>query len=315
VIRALGEEPQVSSIVGAARREPEWQAEKTSWVAADVVHDDLDPLVRDSDVVVHLAWRFQPTHEPYTTWETNVIGTARLLESLARTERTALVYASSVGAYSPKDDDEPVDESWPTHGWPSAAYGREKAYVERLIDAYVAAHPDRRVVIMRPAFILQISAASQQRRLFVGPLLPGRLVRQGLVPVLPWPRGLRFQAVHADDAADAYRRAVVEPVRGTFNLAAGPVVTGQRVADLFGARLLDVRPTLIHASMAGAWRARMVPAAPELFEMALRLPVMDSRRATAELRWTPRHSALDAVQALLDGLRRGSGGPTPPLAA
>jgi UDP-glucose 4-epimerase len=150
------------------------------------------------------------------------------------TDGTALVYASSVGAYSPKDDDEPVDESWPTHGWPSAAYGREKAYVERLIDAYVAAHPDRRVVIMRPAFILQISAASQQRRLFVGPLLPGRLVRQGLVPVLPWPRGLRFQAVHADDAADAYRRAVVEPVRGrsTSQLAPSSLASGSPISSV-----------------------------------------------------------------------------------
>jgi UDP-glucose 4-epimerase len=315
VIKTLGEEPQVSSIVGVARRGPEWQPTKTRWVAADIVRDDLDPLVRDCDVVVHLAWQFQPTHEPYATWETNVIGTARLLDALARTEGTALVYASSVGAYSPKDDDEPVNEVWPTHGWPSAAYGREKAYAERLIDAYIAAHPYRRVAVMRPAFTFQTASASQQVRMFAGPLLQGRLVRRGLVPVLPWPRGLRFQAVHADDAADAYRRAVVEPVRGAFNVAAWPVITGQRLAELLDARLLEIPPKLIQASMGGAWRARLVPATPELFAMARRLPIMDTSRATTELGWTPRQSAFDAVQAFLDGLRSASGGPTPPLAA
>ena len=46
----------------------------------------------------------------------------------------AVVYASSVGAYSPSPKDRAVDEGWPTDGWPSAAYIREKAYLERVLD-------------------------------------------------------------------------------------------------------------------------------------------------------------------------------------
>ncbi len=50
--------------------------------------------------------------------------------------------------------------------------------------------------------------------------------------MLPGVRGLRFQALHTDDAADAYARAVVQEVRGPFNLAADPVIDGQVLAEL-----------------------------------------------------------------------------------
>jgi UDP-glucose 4-epimerase len=315
VVRALADEPRVDAITGVARRPPEWAPPKTQWAVADIAFDDLDPIVRGADAVIHLAWRFQPTHEPYVTWESNVIGSARLLDALARSEVPTLVYASSVGAYSPKTDDDPVDEAWPTHGWPTAGYGREKAYVERLLDAHAATYPDRRLVRLRSAFIFQETSASQQRRLFAGRLLPTALARRELIPILPWPRGLRFQALHADDAGDAYRRAVLEPVRGAFNVAAEPLVTGDRLADHLGARRVDIPPGLVRSSMSGAWQAHLVPASPELFEMARRLPIMSTHRAVGELGWSPRHSALDAIDGFLTGLRRRTAGPTPPLVA
>jgi nucleoside-diphosphate-sugar epimerase len=315
VIRALSAEPRVTSVVGLARRHPDWALPKTEWVSADIAVDDLVPLVRGADVVVHLAWQFQPTHDPYLTWTTNAVGTARVLDAVSEAEVPALVYASSVGAYSPRDDDTPVDEDWPTHGWPTAAYGREKAYTERLLDTFVHAHPERRVVRFRPAFIFQESSAMQQRRLFAGALLPTQIGHRGLVPVLPWPQGLRFQALHADDAADAYRLAVIESVAGAFNLAADPVITGERMAELLDARLVPVPSQLVRRSIGSAWHARLLPASPDLFEMAMRLPVMSAARATNELAWSPRHGADDAIREFLEGLRHRASGPTPPLAA
>lgn len=318
LLAALDAEPSVNEVVAVARRLPETsdsagETSEISWRAADIATDDLDTLLAGADAVVHLAWLFQPTHRADVTWANNVIGTSRLLEAVDRAGVRALVYSSSVGAYSPRADSEPVDESWPTHGASSAAYAREKAYVERLVDLFEERVPGCRVAILRPAFIFQRGAATQQRRLFGGPLVPGSLVRPELLPVLPLPRGLLLQTVHADDVAQALRAAVLADVSGAFNVCADDVLDGGDLATLFDARVGTVPPRLARAAASVAWRAHAVPAAPELLDALLAVPLMDNARAKSQLGWSPQVSAIDALTEFFAGLRSGAGHPTPPL--
>jgi UDP-glucose 4-epimerase len=315
LIESLAGEPKVSSVLGLARRLPRWPAPKTEWASADISTDDLVPHFSEADVVVHLAWLFQPTHNPAMTWRVNALGSIRVFRAVADAGVPAIIYASSIGAYSPGPRDRPVDETWPTHGWPTAGYTREKAYVERVLDSFERDHPDRRVVRMRPAFIFKRQSASQQRRLFVGPLVPNRLFRPGLLPFLPEPSGLRFQAMHSADAGEAYRLAIVRPVRGAFNLAAEPVLESGQLAQLLGTRTLRAPTWLLRTGLAAAWRLHLAPAAAELFDAVLQLPIMGTGRARAELGWSPRYSSLDAMREFIEGLHRGSGMDTPPLAA
>lgn len=313
LLRRLADETEVDSVVGVARRAPQWRPPKTTWAEADVATDDLTQVFSGADAVVHLAWLFQPTHRPDMTWQANVVGSVRVLEAVARTQVPTFVYASSVGTYSPRSNLEPVDESWPTHGWPQAAYSREKAYVERVLDHHEAAHPDRRVVRMRPAFIFQQRSAVQQRRIFMGPFVPTRALRPGRVPVIPDPGGLRLQTLHAEDAADAYARAVLAPVSGAFNLAAEPVLDMPAIAECLGARTVKVPAAVARAGLAGAWHAHLVPASPQLFDLVTRIPMLDTTRAREVLGWTPGHDATTAVRDFLSGLMSGRGAPTPPL--
>jgi len=315
VIKSLAREPAVTSVLGLARRLPQWDAAKTQWARADVATDDLVPHFRDAAVVVHLASLFQPTHDPVTTWRANVLGSVRVFEAVARAGVPALVYASSVGAYSPGPKDRKVDETWPTHGWPTAGYTREKAYVERVLDAFECRHPDIRVVRLRTAFIFKREAADQQRRLFAGPFFPRFLARPGLIPVIPDLPGLRFQAMHSADAGDAYRRAITSSARGAFNIAAEPVLDPHRLAELLDARVVRAPTGALRTALAAAWHLHLVPVSPHLFDAVLRLPLMDTARAHTELGWSPGHSSVDAIREFLEGLRAGSGMPTPPLAA
>jgi UDP-glucose 4-epimerase len=178
LIEVLSSEPEVDAIVGIARRAPRWQPSKTTWLQADVAADDLVPHFRDADAVVHLAWMFQPTHDELETWNNNVLGSIRVFDAAAAAGVSTLVHASSVGAYSPGPKNRAVDESWPTHALAHAAYGREKSYLERVLDAFELRHPDMRVVRLRPAFIFKRQAASEQRRLFAGPLLPNQALAE-----------------------------------------------------------------------------------------------------------------------------------------
>ena len=313
VVEVLSGDPGVTSIVGVARRLPDWRPPKVTWVQADITTDELVPHFLGADAVVHLAWLFQPTHRPAVTWRNNVEGSVRVFEAVAAAAVPSLVHASSVGAYSPGPKDDAVDESWPTHGVPTCAYSREKAYVERVLDAFEARHPSVRTVRMRPGFIFKRQSAAQQRRLFAGPLLPGKLVRPQLIPFVPDFEGLRLQTLHPSDAAEADRLAVSRPVSGAFNLAADPVVDGTTLARLLGARRLSVPATAVRLGVATAWHLHLAPASPHLFDLAVKVPILDTTRARRELGWEPRLSALDAVAELLEGMRDNAGMETPPL--
>ncbi|MCT7353558.1 NAD-dependent epimerase/dehydratase family protein, partial [Streptomyces sp. 15-116A] len=253
VVRALSEEPRVESVVGLARRIPEWSPAKTTWSAMDLASEGsgLAERFAGADAVVHLAWAFQPTHDPATTWRTNVLGGMRVFDAVAEAGVPALVHASSVGAYSPGPKDRAVDESWPTHGWPDAAYCREKAYLERALDTVERDHPDTRVVRMRPAFLFKRESASEQRRIFGGRFLPGQLMRPDLLPFLPDIPGLRVQALHTDDAATAYRLAVLDgDAKGAFNLAAEPPVDAELLGELLGTRRVRLPRTAARSAVA-----------------------------------------------------------------
>jgi nucleoside-diphosphate-sugar epimerase len=315
VVRLLSEDPEVGSVLGLARRMPDWSPPKTDWAPVDLASEqaDLVSLFEGASAVVHLAWAFQPTHDPAATWRTNVLGSIRVFEAVATARVPTLVHASSVGAYSPGPKDHAVDESWPTHGWPDAAYCREKAYLERALDAFGMTHPDVRVVRMRPAFLFKRESASEQRRIFGGRFLPGPLARPELLPFLPDVAGLRVQALHTDDAAAAYRLAVLSDVRGAFNLAAEPPVDAELLGEMLGTRKVRLPRTAARSAIAAAWGLHLLPASPHLFDAVLRLPLMDCTRAHTELGWRPERTAPEVLEEWLQGMQRGEGAATEPL--
>jgi UDP-glucose 4-epimerase len=314
VVAALSEHPEVASIVGVARRRPSWEVPKTEWVAADV-RDDLTVTFAGADAVIHLAWHFQPTHSPETTWRSNVLGSRAVFAAVVAAKVPALVHASSVGAYSPGPKDRPVDETWPTDGWPQAAYTREKAYLERVLDTFERDQPAVRTVRIRPAFVFKQAASQEQRRIFAGPFVPGKLLRPGLVPVVPDLSGLVMQTVHASDVAQAFTLAALGDVSGAFNVAADPVVDPQLLGELLHARPVRMPVPPLRALLAAAWQLRLVPASPDLFDAVLRLPIMDTTRARTVLGWSPKYSAREALEDFLKGLREPAALPTPPLAS
>lgn len=315
VLRALSLDGEVAEVVGIARRLPALQVPKVEWVQADIVRDDLIQIFDGADAVIHLAWAIQPSRDQAELHAVNVDGSARVFAAVGQAGVKRLVYASSVGAYSPGPKDESgVDESWPTDGIDSSFYSRHKAAVERLLDRFEYEHPDVRSVRLRPGLIFKSASASEQRRYFAGPLVPGFLMRPNLIPVVPAHPRLVFQALHADDVAEGYRLALVNPeARGAYNIAAGPVLDPDRLAELLGARKVPVPGALLRGAAALTWRLRLQPSPEGWVDMGLGVPVMNTSRIRRELGWAAKKSSGDALLELLSGMRKGDGTDTPPM--
>jgi UDP-glucose 4-epimerase len=91
------------------------------------------------------------------------------------------------------------------------------------------------------------------------------------------------------------------------------VLDGPALARILGARPVRVPPGVLRGAAALTWRLRLQPTPPGWVDLALGVPLMDTTRARRELGWTPSRSAVEAFEELFDGLREGSGAPTPPL--
>jgi nucleoside-diphosphate-sugar epimerase len=144
--------------------------------------------------------------------------------------------------------------------------------------------------------------------------VPTFLLRPQLIPIVPDTPRLRFQAVHADDVAEAYRLAVVnDGARGAYNVAAEPVLDPDRLAQLLGARKVPVPGGVLRGAAWLTWRLRLQPSPEGWVDMALGVPVMNTARIRSELGWEPQKNSGETLFELLRGMRTGDGVDTPPL--
>jgi nucleoside-diphosphate-sugar epimerase len=140
------------------------------------------------------------------------------------------------------------------------------------------------------------------------------LARLPFLPLVPIPSELVFQAVHADDVADAYWRVVKSGAGGAFNIAAEPVITPELLAGVLRARRLFPLPlAVLRAGAAALWRPRLLAADAGWVNMAAGVPVMDTSRAREVLGWAPQRTSLDAIAEVLNALAAGSGVPASPV--
>jgi UDP-glucose 4-epimerase len=309
VLRRLHDEPAVTSLVGVARRVPDDAVAPYSgveWHPADVgaagAVQRLAEIFRGADAVIHLAWALQPNHDERALWRVNVSGTAAVLAAASRAGVPHLLCSSSIGAYSSAPKTRRVDESWPTGGIHTSHYSRHKAMNERALDAFERRNPSVVVTRMRPGLVFQHDTATEQTHLFLGRHVPTRWLASVRPPVLPLPPQFVFQAVHGDDLADAFSRAVVRRAGGAFNIAAEPVLTPELVASVLGAkRVVPLRLRVLRLLMSVTWALRLQASDPGWADLAAYCPVMDINRAHTVLGWRARWSSTEALAEVLRG--------------
>jgi nucleoside-diphosphate-sugar epimerase len=306
-------------VVGCARRLPDPAAEpyrRASWHALDVglpgADRELTGLFEGADAVVHLAWAISPVRGDPPMWRTNDHGTRHVLAAAAAAGVPHLVVASSVAAYGPAPRWRKVTEDWPCDGIAHSAYSRGKAALETLLDRFAQRHPEVGVARIRPCAIVHRQAAGQFARWLLDPVLPARIAG-GRLPVPLW-TGLRAQAVHTSDVAEAIRLILGRGFTGAVNLAAPEVLDADALAAILGGSRLPVPRPLARLAVRAAWLSGALPAHPGWLELADRAALADTTLAETALGWQPRYDAASALADLVAGLRSGAGAASAPLA-
>jgi nucleoside-diphosphate-sugar epimerase len=314
LLRALDRAREVERVVGMARRpfDPASMGlAKTEYRQGDVTRrEDVDALVKGADVVVHLAFIILAAGSEESR-EINLRGSRNVFEAAVEAGAKRVVYASSVAAYGfHADNPQPLTEDVPTRGTEAHPYSAMKAEVEALLhevldgsttDAYVY----RPCIVAGPD---ALTLVDQVPYVQIGERLP-RAVRDLfdsapiLRPVLPDP-GTPFQLVHHDDVASAMRAGVAgRGTPGVYNLAGPGEIRMRDLADALGYYTLPIPGLAVDATAEIVSRLPFLPDEATWVE-AVRVPViMDTARARRELRWRPRHDALETLRQTVAAAR------------
>jgi nucleoside-diphosphate-sugar epimerase len=308
----LQADDRVERIAGIARRS--FDPAARGWPKMEYRRGDVrDPAaLRDAfgqaDVVVHLAFLVTGTASGEAIRSINVEGTLNAFRAAAAAGARRFVYASSVAAYGFHPDN-PIGmtEDWPVRPAARLFYAREKAELERLLQAEAATRSAGPVLyLLRPSIVVGPHTVGA-KGLLPGPLAPlarrlasraaGRLPLPVpvLVPALP------LQLVHEADVGQALLRCVVAAgPAGAYNIAADGIITAADIARELG--LLPLPLPAGPAQLAALTMAGLpfLPPVAQWVEAASHPAIMDTTRAKQELGWAPRFTALEALR---DSLR------------
>ena len=286
VLRALRDEAAVDEIVGVARGACRRPAAEDAWARADVARDDLEPLLRGADA----SCTSRGSSSPRATRPSPTRRTSRAARGCSRRPAAPAWGRSSTPRRSGRT--RPARRTAP-----STSRGRRPAIADLVLLApqgrgrararrFEAAHPEMRVVRLRPGLIFQRAAATGIRRLFAGPFLPSPLVRRGLVPSSRATRGCAPRpCTPTTSPTPTGARSSTPDARGAFNIAAEPPLDGD-VRREAARRQRGRRPGAACCAAAAAlsWRARLQPTEPGWVDMGLGVPVMDTTRARERAR-------------------------------
>jgi UDP-glucose 4-epimerase len=313
VLRALDRTREVTKVVGMARRpfDPASMGlKKTEYRQGDVTRrEDVEALVEGADVVVHLA--FIIIAGSAESREINLQGSRNVFEATVAAGAKRLVYASSVAAYGfHGDNPQPLTEDVPARGTEAHPYSAMKAEVEDLLREVVHASPVaayvfRPCIVAGPDALMLIEQIPYVR---LGERLPGAVrglfdIVPILRPVIPDP-GVPFQLVHHDDVASAVRAGVLgRGAPGIYNLAGPGELRMRDLADALGYYTVPVPDLAVDATAEVVARLPFLPDEATWVEAA-RVPVlMDTAKARRELRWRPKHDALETLRATVAAAR------------
>jgi len=244
------------------------------------------------EVVVHLAFRREPSSDLDADHELDTIGSLRVLQACAAARVKRLVVASTTMVYGPHPDNPNyLSEEQPLRGHPQAHCVQNRVEMEGLVADWARRHPHAQVTVLRPCWTVGPNVRSAVIRYFSRPLVPTLM---GYDPLL--------QLVHEDDCLHAFERATLQPHPGIFNIVGRGVAPLSVLLRSAGKRPLPIPPPLLH-------RLRYYPAEaqagdrPEGFTDYLRyLWVAAGERGFAAF-GEPLYSTQEAWMALVSSQR------------
>lgn len=290
LVRELDLRASVERIVGLDVVAPAGLAsDKLQLRHADVREPALAELLDGVDVLVHLAFQFDPIADEALMRAVNVDGTRNVFEAAAGAGVAKVVYASSSVVYGAHpDNDFPLTEDSPVRANPDFSYAEHKAELEQWLADWVPAHPELVVTVLRPAIVAGPGVQNFITRLMEAPRFTAVA---GHKPPL--------QFAHVDDVAAALAHAVDRDLPGAYNVASEGWLSFDEVTAIGGRKVAWVPEEVAFAAAERLWRLGLGESPPGFLHYVMHPWVLSVDKLTAT-GWQPKRSNRDALAELVE---------------
>lgn len=292
----------IDKVVGVDVVPPHGDLGGVKFVRADIRTPVIAKViaVEDVDTVVHLD--IGPTIRGRAgSKELNVIGSMQLLaacQQVASVRSFVLGSTTAVYGTSPRNPAMFTESSAPRSGV-SSGYPKDSVEVEAYVRGFARRRPDVEITTLRLAQVLDLGGSLASY--FATPLLPAVL---GFDP--------RLQFLHPDDALEVLRRAVLQPVPGTFNVAGPGVMLLSQAARRLGKPTLPLPPIGFGSAARRLVRVMGSEISPDLHRLLMYGRVVDTTALRTIFGYEPAYTTPEAFEmfrsSLQPGLLSGLGG-------
>jgi UDP-glucose 4-epimerase len=263
---------------------------KTEFERVDVrdrgaVHSALERA--NPDVLVHLAFILNPSHDEGFMYDVDVNGTHNVLEAAAEVGiRQVLVTTSGVAYGAFPDNPNPITEDHPVRGVARFSYARDKTESDRIVQLWALQHPDTVTTIVRPCIVF-------------GPNVDNYLLRLWTKQPFAVDAGNldgHIQFVHEDDVVEAVSGLLLGRHPGQFNLSPEGLMTLRECAEVLGTPIRRMPLWAYRALAKLLWRLRLSEAPPGQIDFALYPWILSNEKIKATLGWTPKHTSRETFE-------------------
>ena len=184
-------------------------SEKVAFHQMDVRDPQIEALLVDHDVILHMAFKLMKLPGAKDTDQINIDGSKYIFDLAVKLGIPKLIFTSSVVAYGlHPDNPNPVAEKMPLRPNNGLYYSRAKAELESYLDHLSAKAPDMIITRLRPCTV-------------VGPTVARPMVESLISNTLIMVKGYNppYQLVHEDDVASAIHMAIKENLHGAYNVS------------------------------------------------------------------------------------------------
>jgi UDP-glucose 4-epimerase len=239
------------------------------------------------DVLVHLAFILNPSHDEALMYEVDVNGTHNVLEAAAEAGIGQVLVTTSGVAYGAfADNPQPITEDQPVRGVARFSYARDKTESDRIVQLWAHQHPDVVTTIVRPCIVFGPNVANYLVRLWT---------KQPFAVDVGNLDG-HIQFLHEEDVVEAVSGLLLGRHAGQFNVAPEGLMTLRECAELLGTPIRRMPLWAYRALAKLLWRLRVSEAPPGQIEFALYPWVLSNDKIKSTLGWIPRHTSRETFE-------------------